>query len=196
MTPYSELQIDALRELANIGSGNAATALGGMLGRSIDISVPNPLVLPLPEAVDAIGPPDAVVTAVAIPVKGDVGATVMMLFDADTAARLTALLGLEPDSDYALSALAEIGNVLGASYLGALGSMTGLDLEPHPPQAATDMMAAVVTAVLLGDGHDREHVLLLDSELTVEGEGCTPSFLFIPSVGGVGEMLARLGIPA
>lgn len=194
MSTYSDLQIDALRELANIGSGNAATALGGMLGRSIDISVPNPLVLPLPEAVEAVGAAEDVVTGVAIPVRGELDATVVMLFGPQTANVLTGLLGLEAGGEYALSAVSEIGNILGASYLGALAAMTGLTLEPAPPQAATDMLAAIMTTVLLGDGHDREFALLLDSKLSVEGEECSPTFLFIPSAGGIDEMLGRLGL--
>jgi len=195
VTTYSDLQIDALRELANIGSGTAATALSGMLGTPVDISVPNPLLLPLNEAVEAIGPVDAEVTGVAIGIVGDMEATVLMLFTPETEAVLCPLLGVEPGTEIALSALQEIGNVLGASYTGALGMMTGLELEPVPPQGAKDMLAAIVASVLLAPGEDREAVLLLDSDLTVEGgDECSPSFMFIPSAGGVNELLARLGL--
>jgi hypothetical protein len=73
--------------------------------------------------------------------------------------------------------------------------MTGLQLEPVPPQGAKDMLAAIVASVLLAPGEDREAVLLLDSDLTVEGgDECSPSFMFIPSAGGVNELLARLGL--
>jgi chemotaxis protein CheC len=195
VTTYSDLQIDALRELANIGSGTAATALSGMLGQPVDISVPNPLLLPLNDAVDAVGAADAEVTAVVIGIVGDMEATVLMLFSPETASVLCPLLGVEAGTEIALSALQEIGNVLGASYTGALGTMTGLELEPTPPQAATDMLGAIVGSVLLAPGEDRDAVLLLDSDLTVEGEGeCSPSFMFIPSHGGVNELLARLGL--
>jgi chemotaxis protein CheC len=195
VTTYSDLQIDALRELANIGSGTAATALSGMLGTPVDISVPNPLLLPLNEAVEAIGPVDAEVTGVAIGIVGDMDATVLMLFTPETSNVLCPMLGVEPGTEIALSALQEIGNVLGASYTGALGMMTGLELEPTPPQAAHDMLGAIVASVLLAPGEDREAVLLLDSDLTVEGgDECSPSFMFIPSAGGVDELLTRLGL--
>jgi chemotaxis protein CheC len=195
VSTYSDLQIDALRELANIGSGTAATALSGMLGRPVDISVPNPMLLPLNDAVDAVGPGDSEVTGVAIGIIGDLEATVLMLFTPETEAVLCPLLGIEAGTEMALSALQEIGNVLGASYTGALGMMTGLQLEPVPPQGAKDMLAAIVASVLLAPGEDREAVLLLDSDLTVEGgDECSPSFMFIPSAGGVTELLARLGL--
>jgi chemotaxis protein CheC len=195
VTTYTDLQIDALRELANIGSGTAATALSGMLGRPVDISVPNPLLLSLNDAVDAIGPSDDEVTGVVIGIVGDMDATVLMLFSPETAAVLCPMLGVEPGTEIGLSALQEIGNILGASYTGALATMTGLELEPVPPQAATDMLGSIVSSVLLAPGEDRDAVLLLDSALTVEGgEECTPAFMFIPSHGGVTELLARLGL--
>jgi chemotaxis protein CheC len=195
VTTYSDLQIDALRELANIGSGTAATALSGMLGTPVDISVPNPLLLPLNDAVEAVGPVDAEVTGVAIGIVGDMEATVLMLFTPETANVLCPMLGVEAGTEIALSALQEIGNVLGASYTGALGMMTGLELEPVPPQAAHDMLGSIVSSVLLAPGEDRDAVLLLDSDLTVEGgDECSPSFMFIPSAGGVDELLQRLGM--
>ena len=69
-SPYSDQQLDALRELANIGSGNAGTALSSLLGRPVDISVPSASALPLNEAVEATGDPETLVTGVVLPVFG------------------------------------------------------------------------------------------------------------------------------
>jgi chemotaxis protein CheC len=193
---YTDLQLDALRELANIGSGTAATALSQMCGRSIDVSVPNALALPIAEAVDAIGAADTPVTAVVIPVFGDLDAVVLLLFQPHAAAKLCGMLGVEPDSEMGVSALGEIGNVLGASYVGALGSMTGLGLEPRPPQTAADMLGAVLSTVVMSVDESGDVALLLDSDLVFEGEECSLSFLLVPSAGGVNELLDRLGVGA
>ena len=86
MTQYTELQLDALRELANIGSGTASTALSGMLGRSVDISVPNALALPFADAVDATGDAESEMTGIVLGIHGDMGGTVLLLItpsDAD-----------------------------------------------------------------------------------------------------------------
>jgi chemotaxis protein CheC len=193
---YTDLQLDALRELANIGSGTAATALSQMCGRSIDVSVPNALALPIAEAVDAIGAADTPVTAVVIPVFGDLDAVVLLLFQPHAAAKLCGMLGVEPDTEMGVSALGEIGNVLGASYVGALGSMTGLGLEPRPPQTAADMLGAVLSTVVMSVDESGDVALLLDSDLVFEGEECSLSFLLVPSAGGVNELLDRLGVGA
>ena len=193
-TQFSELQLDALRELANIGSGTASTALSSMLGRSVDISVPTAEALPFADAVDAVGPAERVVTGVVIGVNGDMAATVLLLLGESDAATLCGLLGVDPADELAASALGEIGNIVGASYINALSAMTGLSLEPEPPESATDMLAAIVATVLAGRAAGDDIALVLDSDLRVEGEDCSMSFLLVPSHGGVQELLTRLGL--
>jgi chemotaxis protein CheC len=191
---YTDLQLDALRELANIGSGTAGTALSSMLGRSVDISVPKALVLPFAQAVEATGPAEAEVTGIVLGVIGEMAATVLLLVPPQDAATLCGMLGLEPDSEYAESALGEIGNVVGTSYINALAAMTGLEMEPTPPATATDMLAAIVQTVLAGHAEGGDVALLLDSQLQVEGEDCSISFVLVPDQGGVDQMLERLGL--
>jgi chemotaxis protein CheC len=186
---YSDVQLDALRELANIGSGTAATALSSMLGRPIDVSVPSALALPLADAVEAAGAPEATVTGVILPVFGDLDAIVLLLFSPDSAATICRLLGVEADSEVGQSAIGEIANIIGA-----LGMMTGLELEPKPPQQATDMLAAIVSTVLAARAESTELALLLDSDLVVEGEECSFSFMLVPTEAGVAELLGRLGL--
>ena len=193
-TQFNDLQLDALRELANIGSGTASTARSAMLGRSVDISVPTADALPFADAVDAVGPAEDVVTGVVIGVKGDMAATVLLLLGENDAATLCGLLGVDPLSEMADSALGEIGNIIGACYINALAAMTGLELEPEPPQSATDMLGAIVASVLAGRASGDDIALVLDSALEVEGEDCSISFLLVPSRGGVEELLSRLGL--
>ena len=192
----SSLQLDALRELANIGSGTAGTALSQMLGRSVDISVPNALVLPLAEAVEAVGPPEQEVTGVAIPLAGDMDAIVLLVFPVQDGAALCGMLGVEAGTEDAISALGEIGNILSASYISSLSAMTGLELDLTPPQTVTDMLAAIVATVLASRANETDTALILDSELRVEGEECSLSFLLLPEPGGVREILVRMGVEA
>jgi chemotaxis protein CheC len=191
---YSDLQLDALRELANIGSGTAATALSSMLGRPVDVSVPSATAVPLADAVEAAGPSDLDVTAVVLPIFGDFDGIVLLLFPPADAATLCELLGVEPGSEFGLSALGEIGNILGSAYVGALGMMTNLELEPRPPQTITDMLGAIVSSVLATGAENSDVALVLDSDLFVEGTECSLSFMLVPSKNGVGEVLAGLGL--
>jgi len=191
---YTELQLDALRELANIASGNAATSLSQMLGREVGLSVPRVLALPLADAVEACGSPDEATTSVVIPLDGDIEGVVLLLIDPDGADALCGLLGVEAGSEIADSALREIGNILGTSCLNALASMTGLHLEPCPPHLATDMLGAIVSSLALAQETSGEIVLVMDSELEVANEPCSISFVLLPSDGGVTDLLTPLGL--
>ncbi len=194
MTRYSELQLDALRELANIGSGKASGALSSMLGRSVDITVPSASVLPMAEAVGTIGDPEAEYTGVVLGIVGEMPASVLLLFTPRDAELMCGLLGVEAGTEIGVSALMEIGNIVGASYINALGQMIGMELEPTPPAAATDMLGAIVESVLAERAGAGDVALLLDSDLVVEGEDCSVSFLLVPDQGGVDQMLERLGV--
>jgi chemotaxis protein CheC len=194
VSQYTELQLDALRELANIGSGNASTALSGMLGRSVDISVPKAQALPLADAVEAAGPAAQEITGIVLGIVGEMNGTVLLLVPPADADAICRMLGVEPDDEFALSALGEIGNIVGTSYINALAAMTGMDIEPTPPATATDMLGALVASVLAGQAHAGDIALMLDSNLVVEGEDCSISFFLVPDQGGVKELLSRLGL--
>ena len=191
---FTEMQLDALRELANIGSGTASTSLSGMLGRPVDISVPAAAALNFADAIDTIGSPEEEVTGVVLGVVGEMEGIVLLLMRVADAAGLCNLLGVDADSEMGQSALSEIGNIVGTSYINALAQMTGLAIEPSPPQAATDMLGAIVSSVLAGVAGAEDVALVLDSDLEVEGEDCSLSFLMLPTRDGVEELLGRLGL--
>jgi chemotaxis protein CheC len=194
MTTFSDMQLDALRELANIGSGNAGTALGSMLGKSVDISVPTAAALPLAEAVAIAGEPDELRYGVVVPIIGDFEAIVVLLFPDIDAQKLCGIYGIEPSTPDGYSMLGEVGNILGTNYINVLAQMVGMELEPEPPQVVEDMLGSILSSVLIGRGEDIEEALILDSDLLVEEEECSLSFLLLPNHGGIKELLGRLGL--
>lgn len=193
-TEYTDLQLDALRELANIGSGKASTALSMLLGRPVDISVPSARALSFADAVEATGDYELQITGIVLGIVGDLEGTVLLLISPQDADTVCEILGVEPGSEYAPSALGEVGNIVGSSYINALAEMTGMAIEPTPPGTATDMLGAIVQTVLAGQAHAGDIALMLDSELEVEGSDCSIAFMLVPSEDGVGELLERLGL--
>ena len=193
-TEYTDLQLDALRELANIGSGKASTALSMLLDRSVDISVPSARALSFADAVEATGDAEQEITGIVLGIIGDLEGVVLLLVSPEDANTICSILGVEPGSEYAPSALGEVGNIVGSSYINALAEMTGIAIEPTPPATATDMLGAIVQTVLAGQAHAGDIALMLDSELAVEGSDCSISFMLVPTQDGVGELLERLGL--
>ena len=116
-----------------------------------------------------------------------------MIPDAD-AKTICGMLGVEADTDTGRSALGEIGNIMVSSYVGALATMTGFELDLRPPESTRDMLGAVVASVLAAQSDAHELALVLDSELELAGEACTLSFMLLPTPAGVAELLHRIGL--
>ncbi len=158
MTTYTDMQLDALRELANIGSGTAGSALSAMLGKPVDINIPVVKAMPVPDAVEAAGDPSEPRWGIVVPTVGDLPGHVLLLFPAGRRrAPLRDARRRSVDSDDGRSALGEIGNILGTSYINALSMMLGLQTEPAPPMVVLDMLGAILASVLLGSAGDVRH---------------------------------------
>lgn len=191
---YNEIQLDALREVANTGSGHAAGDLSEMLGHSFDISVPRAVVTDVPDAIDLLGGPGSEVTAVAIRVGGSVEAILIAMFTREQAGNLCMLLGIDADSDMGRSVLQEVGNVLACAYANVLAEMSGIAWDVHPPDVVVDLLGSIVASLVAATTMDIANVLLIDSTLTVDQADTQMSVLFIPYDDGIDQLLQRLGV--
>ncbi len=191
---YNELELSAIQEVANIGTGNAATALAQLINRAVDIGVPKAELVPLAEAAERIGPLESMVVAVLTPVKGMMPASMLLAFPYESADALCGMLGCAADTEIGHSCLQEIGNILTGSYTTAIAGMTGIDIEPEPPLLAFDMLGSVIDSVLALSVETSDSVLFLQTAITVEGEPCNFGFLFVPREGAVDQLLIALGL--
>ncbi len=194
MAEYTELQIDALREVANTGSGHAAGDLSEMLGHSFEISVPRALVTDVETVIDMLGGAGAEMCAVGIRVGGDVEAMLVAMFSPEQAANLCGLLGIEADSDMGRSVLQEVGNVLACAYANVLAEMSGIQFEVHPPDVLNDLIGSIMSSLVAATTRDIENVLLIDSTIGVNEADAEMSVLFVPYDDGINQLLERLGV--
>ena len=170
-----ELQLDALREVANIGAGHAATALSQMTNRTIMIAVPEVNVRPLEEVTDLVGSPDEVVAAVLMHMMGDLTGRTLVLFPEGSARTLCDILfrrsaGTTGEfGPMEQSGLKEAGNILASAYMNALSDFMGMMLVPSVPSLVVDLSAAVLTTTYLNFGHDRDFVFCVETSFRVEG---------------------------
>jgi chemotaxis protein CheC len=191
---YSELELSAVQEIANIGTGNAATALSQLIGRPVDIGTPAVELVALADAAERIGPLETIVAAVLTPMKGDAPASMLLALPMDSAQTLCGLLGTDATTEMGRSCLQEIGNILTSAYATAMVAMTGLALEPEPPLLAIDMLGAVVDGVLAASAEAADTVLFLRTAMSIEGAECSFGFLFVPHNGSVATLLRALGL--
>lgn len=189
-------QIDALREVANIGAGHAATALSQMTDARINVSVPQLQVAKLEQIPDILANAESVVAAVMMHVLGDLSGRTLLILPRDSGARLSEiLLRREPGSltvfgELEKSALKEAGNILCAAYLNALSDFMGLVLLPSVPSLVIDYCAAVLTTVYSDFAGEQDFVFSLETEFTVEnGAPVGGHFLLLPNVDSLQVIL-------
>ncbi len=192
-TGLTEMQESALKEVASIGSGHAATALAGLLGRTVDIQYGETLVARLAEAADRIGAPAVPAAGVDTKLADDAG-RVLLLFPEGSGEELCRLLGTTLDDEMGRSALREVGNILAASYLNAIAELTGLPFEPEPPTIEVDLLGSLVERSLTGSSSPDDLAVLMRSWLTVEASETRFAFLFVPQISAVQTLLERLGV--
>ncbi len=186
----SELERDALREVANIGAGHAATALSQMTGRKIMISVPEVSVRRLEEVAELVGPPGTVIAGVLMHVMGDLtGRTLVVLGERSARALCTLLLRRPsppgPGFDaMQQSTIKETGNILCSAYMNALSDFLGMMLVPSVPALVVDLAGAVLTTTYLNFGHDRDTVFCVETTFRIEGsdDALTGQFLLMPDL--------------
>ena len=193
-------QLDALREVANIGAGHAATALSQMTGGTIMISVPTINIARLEEVPPQVSGPEEPVAAVLMHMLGDLTGRTLLVFPQRVAVRLAELmLHRPPGTSKELgpleqSAIKEAGNILSGAYMNALSDFMGLMLLPSPPSLAIDMTSAVLTTAYLQFGTDNDFVFCVESEFQIQdsGEQLRGFFLLLPDVASLHAILRAI----
>ena len=195
------MYIDVLRELGNIGAGNATTAIASMLNLTIDMKVPNVELKAVEDLGTAICPEEEIIVGIFLEVQNDISGSMMFLMRLQSAHYLVDRLmggmggekGENEFSEMELSAMKEIGNIIAGSYLSALSTMTNLVITPSVPYIAVDMAASILSVPAIQFGQFGDNALLIETEfgddVMIEGY-----FILLPDEGSYDKILQSLGI--
>lgn len=196
-------QFDVLKEIGNIGAGNATTALATMLNIKVDMSVPNVALLPFDNISSFIGSEEQTVVAILLEIQGDIDGMMMFLFDMKSAHHLVNSLmmrdvhqdenGMADFSEMEMSALNEIGNIVSGSYLSALSGLTGMKMVSSVPALSIDMLGALLSVPAIEFGKYGDKLLMIQSEFG-EDDFVTGYFLLIPELESYDKILTSLGM--
>lgn len=195
----NSLQIDVLREIGNIGAGNAATALSRMISKRIDMDVPKVNILEFRNVAELVGGPEVEVVGIYFKVTGDITGSIMFLLDKKSAKLLTNLLMSRKSEEKELdemdlSALQEVGNILAGSYLSSLSTLTNLKLIVSVPSIATDMAGAILSVPIILFGQVGDKVMLIETEFNEGINQVKGNFFLIPDEGSFEILLKSLGV--
>ena len=193
----NSMQLDALKEVTNIGAGNGATVLSQLLNKKIDMSVPSVNIIDFNDFYRAI-PEDEIVTGILVRVLGDAPGNILFIFRQEEAENIIEILmgsQQELDGEMANSVLCEIGNIISASYMNAISTLTSLRLMPSVPAVAYDMLSAILTTTFIETAQVSDSVLEIKTMLLGEqSEKIGGDFYYIPMPGSLEKILNSIGV--
>jgi chemotaxis protein CheC len=196
---FNAMHLDILKELGNIGAGNAATSLSQLLNQRVDMNVPDVKLLELKDVPYILGGADVPVMGVTVLVEGDVDAQILLLFTKESSERLieNIVAGFSPSDisqEIRQSVLLEVGNIVGTTFLNALGSFTNMTFIPTVPGIANDMAGAILDSVLVTGADGNNIILIVIAEFAVKGEVIDGYLLFVPSPSSLEKIFNALGV--
>jgi chemotaxis protein CheC len=195
----NSMQIDVLKEIGNIGAGNAATALSKMIAKRIDMDVPKVNILEFKDVAELVGGAEAAVVGIYFKVTGDISGSIMFLLDHNSAKMLTNLLMSTENSEMKMSemersALQEVGNILAGSYLSSLSALTGLKMVVSIPSLASDMAGAILSVPVILFGQVGDKVMLIETDFIEGTEHVKGNFFLVPDEDSFEILLKSLGV--
>jgi len=205
LNALDEMQYDVLKEIGNIGAGNATTALSLMLSMKMDMSVPKVALISFKEISNIIGSEEQIVVGILLELEGEINGMMMFFFDIKSAHHLVDVLMQRPAenkfidnestdfSEIEMSALNEIGNIVAGSYLTAIATLTSMKIISSVPNMTIDMVGALLSVPAIEFGKYGDKLLLIESQFG-ELDFVTGYFLLIPDYESYDKILSSLGM--
>ena len=189
---------DVLKELGNIGAGNATTALAQMLQTKVDMKVPQVRLLDFKDVGVVMGGEEQLVAGIYLAVEGDITGSIMFILEKNAAKSLVSkLMGMPPAeggfTDIEISAMKEIGNIITGAYLNSLAQMTNLKMIPSVPDLNIDMLNAILSVPAIEFGIIGEQSLLIQTVFTDDVD-LNGYFILMPDLESYSKMLEGLGL--
>ena len=195
------MEYDVLREIGNIGAGNATTALSKMVNVKIDMKVPKVELLEFKELSDIVGGAESLVVGILLTLEGDIDGMMMFTMDKTSARHIVNMLmnleankEVEDFSEMELSALQEIGNIIAGAYLSSLSQLTNMTITSSVPYLSIDMAGAILSVPAIEFGKVGDKALLIQSEFGEAEKEVNGYFILIPSINSYEKIMSSLGL--
>lgn len=194
---FDSFIMDVLKEIGNIGSGNAVTALANLLSKKIYMSVPKVRIIDFKDIATILGGEEELIVGIYLNLKEDIEGNIMFTIDIESAINLLKMLldrEVEELDEISISALSEVGNILSSSYVNALSALTGMKIAVSVPSLAIDMAGAILSVPATQFGLISDKVLFIETVFE-EGDNQVKGNLFLlPNIESFQKILSLLGV--
>lgn len=196
----TSLEIDTLREIGSIGTGNAATALSQMMNRPVRITLPEVRIMEYNEAIEWIGGPEEVTAGVLVKMSGDVGGIMLSVQKLELVnVVLSTMLGANINSydnltELERSAMIEIGNIMISTFINAMSGLADLNIKLTVPAFAVDMQGAILTVPMAEYGGMSNYLMAIGGNFVCDGKVVPCHLLLSPDLRSLDFLLRKLGV--
>ncbi|MBE5959912.1 MAG: chemotaxis protein CheC [Lachnospiraceae bacterium] len=194
------IQFDVLKEIGNIGAGNATTALSKMLNAKVDMKVPKVDLLEFKDLPDVVGGAENIVAGILLQLEGSIEGMMMFILEQEAVNSILKMLmqgmGMKEEdmAGLELSALKEVGNIIAGAYLSSLSTLTNMRISSSIPYLAMDMAGAILSVPAIEFGRISDKALLIETEFGDKDTEVNGYFILIPTLKSYGAILESLGL--
>ncbi len=194
------LEMDVIKEVGSIGTGNAATALSQVLTRPTKMSIPDVYILGYNEAIEMIGTPEEIVAAVLMKMSGEINGIMLFVLKMDFInAVLSSVMSKKIDDYMELtelekSALEEVGNIIISSYVNALSGLTGVTIQLSIPSIAINMLGGILSVPMAEFGYETDKLMMINGKFIVDDTVLDSNLLMMPDIRSLNHLMHKLGV--
>lgn len=194
------MEIDVLREIGSIGTGNAATALSGLLSRKVEMTLPRVEIQGYNEAIASMGGPETIVSGVLVKLSGEINGLMLYIQRLDFINLVLGqvlseqITGYDQLREIEISALVEIGNIMISSYVSAIAKLTGISVNLSVPAISVNMLGGILSVPMIEYGHQSDKIMTIDGKFICDSKEVYSNLLLVPEVRSLNYLMKKLGV--
>ncbi|MDR3072011.1 MAG: chemotaxis protein CheC [Clostridiales Family XIII bacterium] len=199
LSDINEVHLDVLREIGNIGAGNAAMSLSVLLNENVHIALSEVHIESFENVISHLGGPEKQVVTVVVNFYGDANGVVFFILSLEDADRITDILSSQTFSEEVgeemkLSAIMEIGNILGYSFLGSIATLTGMEIKVDVPHVSRDMIGAIMADPIAIYGASDNKVMFVEESFRSDFSNLYSHVILFAEMDTLNQIMHRLGL--
>lgn len=196
----SSLEIDTLREIGSIGTGNAATALSQLVNSEVRITMPEVRIMGYNEAIEWIGGPEEITAGVLVRMSGELNGIMLSVQKLDFVNQVLGSMMDKTAGDYMelgefeRSALVEVGNIMISTFINALSGLADLQINLTVPAFTVDMQGAIMAVPMAEYGGQSDYIMTIGGNFVCDGRQAPCRLLLSPDIRSLNFLLRKLGV--
>lgn len=192
------MEMDVIREVGSIGTGNAASALSSLLGTEVRMVLPQVTVQDFNTALNTVGNPESIVAAVMVKMSQEINGIMLFILKLDLINDIIGRLLAHQIEDYAkldnmdISAVNEVGNIMISSFVNALSGLADVEVSLSVPEIAVNMLGGILSVPMAELGYQTDKLMMIRGKFIIEGKELDSDLLMLPDVESLNYLMTKL----